>query len=341
MGEPLLEIRGLITSYSARGGLFGGELQAVAGVDLDVAAGETLGLVGESGSGKTSIARSIVRLVPPKAGTIKFEGRDLATLRPAELRRLRRNVQMIFQDPYASLNPRMTVRQLVGEGWEIHPDIVPRSQRQKELGRLLELVGMNPDHADRYPHQFSGGQRQRIGIARALAVRPRLLVCDEPVSALDASIQAQIINLLVDLQKELGLAYLFISHDLGVIRRVSDRIAVMYLGRIVETGPVEDVYLQPTHPYTLALLSATLPHRPWQSGRMERIILRGDVPSALDPPSGCRFRTRCWRAQALCAEVEPVLISRETGTSSACHFPITTWGDTASESNSKLQERSC
>jgi oligopeptide transport system ATP-binding protein len=233
-------------------------------------------------------------------------------------------VQMVFQDPYSSLSPRMTVRELVSEGWAIHADLVPQRERDAEVEKLLDLVGLDPAHANRYPHQFSGGQRQRIGIARALAVRPRLIVCDEPVSALDVSIQAQVLNILVDLQRRLGLAYLFISHDLRVIRHVSRRVAVMYLGKIVETSPVDVLFRSPSHPYSLALLSATLPHEPWAAQRQRRIILQGDVPSPTEPPSGCRFRTRCWLAQDVCAEREPSLEPRNGGAASACHFPLAT-----------------
>jgi len=325
MNPALLEVRHLVTTYIRRRGLLGRQhvdITAVADVDLTIREGQTIGLVGESGCGKTSVARSIVGLTRPESGEILLDGRDLLRMDPAELRRNRKSIQMVFQDPYSSLNPHMTVRELVSEGWEIHKELIRPEDRAAELQRLLEVVGIDPTQADRYPHQFSGGQRQRIGLARALAVRPRLLVCDEPVSALDVSIQAQVINLFVDLQRDLGLSYLFISHDLSIVRHVADSIAVMYLGRIVETGPVAPVYEKPTHPYTVALLSATLPRRPRRTSDSNRIVLHGDVPSPSDPPSGCRFRTRCWLAQAICAEVEPALVDRGTGHPTACHFPL-------------------
>jgi oligopeptide transport system ATP-binding protein len=333
MGSPrtvnpaLLEVRHLVTTYTRRRGLLGRQrvdITAVADVDLTIGEGQTLGLVGESGCGKTSVARSIVGLTRPESGEILLDGRDLLRMDPAELRRSRKSVQMVFQDPYSSLNPHMTVRELVSEGWEIHKELIKPQDRATELQRLLDVVGIDPSQADRYPHHFSGGQRQRIGLARALAVRPRLLVCDEPVSALDVSIQAQVINLFVDLQRDLGLSYLFISHDLSIVRHVAENIAVMYLGRIVETGPIASVYERPTHPYTVALLSATLPRRPRRTSDSGRIVLHGDVPSPSDPPSGCRFRTRCWLAQAICAEVEPALVDRGTGHPTACHFPLNT-----------------
>ncbi|GAA3567510.1 dipeptide ABC transporter ATP-binding protein [Nonomuraea rosea] len=325
--EPLLELTDLVTSYRLRAGIgrAGGEVRAVAGVSLTVRAGETVGLVGESGCGKSTIARTIVGLVRPAAGRVLFEGRDLATLPAKELRRLRREIQLIFQDPYAALNPRMTVAALIKEAWRIHPGLVPRERWDEEVRALLGRVGLRPEHAGRYPHQFSGGQRQRISIARALAVRPRLIVCDEAVSALDVSVRAQILNLLQELQRDLGVAYLFISHDLGVVRHLCDRVAVMYLGKIVESGSKESLYGGPSHPYTQALLSAAPSLDDWRDGGRDgghgEIVLTGDVPSPLNPPSGCRFRTRCWRAEDRCREEEPALIDRDTGHPVACHFP--------------------
>ncbi|HUR04756.1 MAG TPA: dipeptide ABC transporter ATP-binding protein [Nonomuraea sp.] len=324
-GPPLLELVDLVTAYRLRGGLgrSGAEVRAVAGVSLDVRAGETVGLVGESGCGKSTIARTIVGLVRPASGQVLFEGRDLAALPAKELRRLRQDVQLVFQDPYASLNPRMTVAALIKEAWRIHPGIVPRDRWDEEVRSLLDRVGLRPEHAGRYPHQFSGGQRQRVSIARALAVRPRLIICDEAVSALDVSVRAQILNLLEELRRDLGVAYLFISHDLGVVHHICDRVAVMYLGKIVEIGSKENVYQRPSHPYTQALLSAAPSLDDWRDGGRQEIVLSGDVPSPLNPPSGCRFRTRCWRAQDRCRDEEPVLLDRGTGHPVACHFPET------------------
>ncbi|GAA5137486.1 ABC transporter ATP-binding protein [Pseudonocardia adelaidensis] len=320
--EPLLSVRDLHTTFPIRSALLRrpvGAVQAVAGVSFDLAPGRTLGLVGESGSGKSTLARTVIGLERPTSGQVLFQGRDLTTVPAAEMRRLRRDIQMIFQDPYASLNPRRTVEQIVGEAWEIHSGVVPRQRWAAEVRELLERVGLDPTHADRYPHQFSGGQRQRIGIARALALRPKLVICDEAVSALDVSVQAQVLNLLQDLQRDLGLTYLFIAHDLSVVRHISDEIAVMYLGTVVEHAPRRELFERPTHPYTQALLSAAPVPRPWDQPERERILLQGDLPSPASPPSGCRFRTRCPKAAELCADRTPELVERH-GHPSACHF---------------------
>ncbi|MET7462194.1 dipeptide ABC transporter ATP-binding protein [Nonomuraea sp. NPDC005501] len=336
--EPLLELTDLVTGYRVRSGIGrpGGQVRAVDGVSLTVRPGETVGLVGESGCGKSTIARTIVGLVRPSSGKVLFEGRDLTALPAKEMRRLRQEIQLIFQDPYAALNPRMTVAALIKEAWRIHPGLVPRERWDEEVRGLLSRVGLRPEHADRYPHQFSGGQRQRISIARALAVRPRLIVCDEAVSALDVSVRAQILNLLRELQRDLGVAYLFISHDLGVVRHLCDQVAVMYLGKIVETGSKEGVYQRPSHPYTQALLSAAPSLDDWRGDERGEIVLSGDVPSPLNPPSGCRFRTRCWRAQDRCRDEEPALVDRDTGHPVACHFPeaVPTPSTTAAETAS-------
>jgi oligopeptide transport system ATP-binding protein len=321
--SPLLSVRDLHTSFPLRSSVLRrtvGQIQAVSGVSFDVMPGGTLGLVGESGSGKSTVARTIVGLEKASSGSIVFEGEELTSLPKASMRRVRRQLQMIFQDPYASLNPRATVEQIITEAWEIHPDVVPRNRHRTEARDLLERVGLNPDHARRYPHQFSGGQRQRIGIARALALRPKLVICDEAVSALDVSVQAQVLNLLADLRRDLGLAYLFIAHDLSVVRHISDQVAVMYLGRIVETAAQDELFTRPIHPYTQALLSAVPDPKPWTRPPREQIIIGGDVPSPADPPSGCRFRTRCWKAEDICATTEPPLEIRLGQHPAACHF---------------------
>jgi len=262
-----------------------------------------------------------VGLEKPTSGAINVRGEDMVRLSGGALRRARRHIQMVLQDPYTSLNPRMTVGDIIGEPFEIHPEVTPRKGREKAVQDLLDIVGLNPEHINRYPHQFSGGQRQRIGIARALALKPEIIVCDEPVSALDVSIQAQVINLLEGLQSELGLSYIFIAHDLSVVRHISDRVAVMYLGKIVEVGNDHEIYEQPTHPYTQALLSAVPVPDPRLRGRRDQIVLEGDVPSPANPPSGCRFRTRCWKAQEVCAEEVPALVPRDRSPHpSACHF---------------------
>ncbi|MGM8366367.1 ABC transporter ATP-binding protein [Virgibacillus sp. W0181] len=322
-GEPILDVADLETSFPIKGGLLKkkiGEIQAVSKVNFTINPGETLGLVGESGCGKSTVARTIVGLEKSTSGHIYFEGKDLTKITSREMRLLRKDVQLIFQDPFASLHPKMTVKELIQEPWQVHTDVVEKKDWDKEVIKLMELVGLNPDSRHNYPHQFSGGQCQRICIARALALRPKLIICDEAVSALDVSIQAQILNLLQDLQKELGLAYLFISHDLSVIRHICDRIAVMYLGKIVETGDRNEIFHAPSHPYTQALLSAVPISEPWSIITREEIILEGDIPSPANPPSGCRFRTRCWKAQEICKVEEPELISRDGGHLSACHF---------------------
>ena len=323
--EPLLRVEDLVTHFPlTRGILFKrtvGHVRAVDGVTFDLSPGETLGLVGESGCGKSTVAKTVLRLVEPTSGHAWFAGEDIFAMSPGRLRRLRRELQIIFQDPYSSLNPRMTVGDIVNEAWEVHPDVVPKGERRRRLGELLERVGLDPDHRTRYPHQFSGGQRQRIGIARALALRPRVLICDEPVSALDVSVQAQVVNLLEELQEEFGFAYVFIAHDLSIVRHISDRVAVMYLGRIVEFGDEDDVYERPTHPYTQALLSAAPVPDPARRSVGNRIRLEGDLPDPADPPSGCNFRTRCFKAQPRCAEEDPALVDRfGHGHPSACLF---------------------
>jgi oligopeptide transport system ATP-binding protein len=325
MSDVVLETKDLVKHFPlTRGILFKkqiGAVRAVDGISLQLGRGETLGIVGESGCGKSTLAKLLVGLETPSSGSILVHGKDVAGRSRAETRQARRNIQLVMQDPYTSLNPRMTVGDLVGEPYEIHPEVAPRGDRRRRVQELLDLVGLNPDHINRYPHQFSGGQRQRIGIARALALRPEIILCDEPVSALDVSIQAQVINLLEKLQEELGLSYIFIAHDLSVVRHIADRVAVMYLGKVVEIGTEDEIYERPTHPYTQALLSAVPLPDPTVRGLRDQIVLEGDVPSPADPPSGCRFRTRCWKAQDICAAEEPPLVVRsESAHPSACHF---------------------
>ncbi len=319
MSEPLLEVRGLRKYFPVGGGMFERPrmVRAVDGVDLVVPAAKTLGLVGESGCGKSTLGRLILRLIEADEGEIRFEGRDVRALGRSELRPLRRRMQIIFQDPYASLNPRMTIGETIGEGLLIHRICAP-DERERRVAELLETVGLRPEHAGRYPHEFSGGQRQRIGIARALALEPRLIVADEPVSSLDVSVQAQILNLLLELQKSLGIAYLFISHDLRVVRHLSDEVAVMYLGRIVERGDADALYENPQHPYTEALLSAV--PTPDPAPLRSRIVLSGDVPSPIDPPKGCPFHPRCPKAVDRCSSERPLLREVRSSHDSACHL---------------------
>ncbi len=325
MTENIIEVRDLVKHYPVtRGVVFKktiGHVKAVDGVSFDLKAGETLGVVGESGCGKSTLARVLMNLEKPTGGQVLYKGQDISKLSGGALRRLRRQIQLVMQDPYTSLNPRMTVGDLIGEPFEIHPEVAPRGSRRSKVKELLDLVGLNPEHINRYPHQFSGGQRQRIGIARALALRPEVIVCDEPVSALDVSIQAQVMNLLEKLQAEFGLSYVFIAHDLSVVRHLSDRVAVMYLGKMVEVGTEDEIYERPTHPYTQALLSAVPVPDPTVRESKAIIRLQGDVPSPVSPPSGCRFRTRCWKAQDVCAQEVPLLQIRPgSDHPSACHF---------------------
>ncbi len=316
---PLLSLENVYKFFPVRKSFYAAgtlRVHAVDGVSIDVPPGKTVGLVGESGCGKTTLGRMAIRLIPPDAGRVVFEGRDITTLTGEELRRTRSKMQIIFQDPYSSLNPRMRVRDIVGEGWRVHG--IARGAEAREMAwRLLRRVGLSADAADRYPHEFSGGQRQRIGIARAIALSPRLVVADEPVSALDVSVQAQILNLLRDIQEEYGMAYLFVSHDLRVIRHMSDTVAVMYLGKLMEVSPSADLFREPLHPYSRSLLSAV----PVPGGApRERIVLAGEIPSPIHIPPGCRFHTRCFMAQGICGEVSPLLRECAPGRYAACHF---------------------
>jgi oligopeptide/dipeptide ABC transporter ATP-binding protein len=323
--EPLVRVAGVKKHFPITQGIIFqrevGRVHAVDGVDLEVYPGETLGVVGETGCGKSTLARLICRLLPVTSGTIEFDGQDITNLKGNPLRLLRREIQMIFQDPYSSLNPRKRVGAIIGDPFEIH-GIADGNDRKKRVQELMEVVGLNPEHYNRFPAEFSGGQRQRIGVARALALRPKLIICDEPVSALDVSIQAQVVNLLEDLQEEFHLTYVFIAHDLSVVRHVSDRVAVMYLGKVVELADARRLYDEPKHPYSGALLSAVPVPDPDRVQERKRVILLGDVPSPIDPPSGCRFHPRCPKAQERCVHEEPPLERKASGDLAACHFPL-------------------
>jgi len=325
LGEPLMQVRNLVKHFPITRGIViqrkVGAVQAVDGVSFDVNRGETLGIVGETGCGKSTTARVMMRLLEASSGEVLFEGQDITHLKGARLKAIRRDMQMIFQDPYSSLNPRKTVGSIIGQPFAIHGLEKGKGERKRAVQELMETVGLNPEHYNRYPHEFSGGQRQRIGVARALALKPKLLIADEPVSALDVSIQAQVLNLLRDMQRQLGLTLVFIAHDLSVVRHMCDRVAVMYLGRVVEIGPGDALYDFPRHPYTGALLSA-VPVADPSARKDERTLLSGDVPSPANPPSACRFHTRCPKAQELCSVEDPPLEDKGTGTRAACHFPL-------------------
>jgi peptide/nickel transport system ATP-binding protein/oligopeptide transport system ATP-binding protein len=325
-GEPIMQVRDLVKHFPIHAGFFRrqvGAVQAVDGVSFDVMRGETLGIVGESGCGKSTTARLLLRLMEPTAGSIQFEGREIAHIKGAELKALRREMQMIFQDPYSSLNPRKTVGSIISDPFVIHGLHKEQGARKRAVQELMDTVGLNPEHYNRYPHEFSGGQRQRIGVARALALKPKVIIADEPVSALDVSIQAQVLNLLRDLQRELGITLIFIAHDLSVVRHMCDRVAVMYLGRIVELAGSDELYSHPRMPYTGALMSAVPVADPRLAAAKKRQVLSGDVPSPTNPPPGCRFHTRCWKAQEVCRNEDPPLDLKDGGNLAACHFPLT------------------
>jgi oligopeptide/dipeptide ABC transporter ATP-binding protein len=326
-GDALIEVRDLVKEFPIKGSYLVrrqlGAVHAVDGVTFDVLRGETFGIVGESGCGKSTTARLLMRLLEPTSGSVRFDGREIAGLSTKEIKPLRREMQMIFQDPYSSLNPRRTVGTIISEPFLIHGIHAGKAERKRAVQDLMDRVGLNPEHYNRYPHEFSGGQRQRIGVARALALRPKVIVADEPVSALDVSIQAQILNLLRDLQRDMGLTLIFIAHDLSVVRHMCDRVAVMYLGKIVELADSDQLYSHPRMPYTGALMSAVPVADPALAATKKRQLLAGDVPSPTNPPPACRFHTRCWKAQELCRTEEPLLEPKEGGNIAACHFPLT------------------
>ncbi|GLX70115.1 ABC transporter ATP-binding protein [Paenibacillus glycanilyticus] len=317
MSEPLVKVNNLRKYFNLGGGNI---LKAVNEIDFSIARGETVGVVGESGCGKSTAGRTILRLYEPTSGNVTFNGEDIYKMKGAKLKQMRRDMQMIFQDPYASLNPRMTITDVIGEALDIHGLAGSRAERKRKVEDLLDLVGLNPDHATRYPHEFSGGQRQRIGIARALAVDPKFIIADEPISALDVSIQAQVVNLMQDLQRKMGLTYLFIAHDLSMVKHISDRVAVMYLGKIVELAESSELYSSPAHPYTRALLSANPIPDPEIEATRERIVLAGDLPSPINPPTGCQFHTRCPMATEKCKTDEPKLVEVRKGHFASCHY---------------------
>jgi oligopeptide/dipeptide ABC transporter ATP-binding protein len=342
VSEVLLRVQDVVKHFPVQSGSLRRSrdfVHAVDGVRFEVKKGETIGLVGETGCGKSTLARCIARLYDLTSGSIEFEGRDISRLKPRHLGEVRREMQMIFQDPYGSLNPKRRVGSIIGDPFAIH-GISSGSERKKRVQEVMELVGLNPEHFNRFPAEFSGGQRQRIGVARALALKPKLVICDEPVSALDVSIQAQVLNLLADLQQQLGLTYIFISHDLSVVRHVSDRVMLMYLGKVVESGPSEEIYQRPRHPYSDALLSAVPLPDPRRMSERTRIVLEGDVPSPINPPTGCRFHPRCPKAEMRCVEEEPDLVARlgdSPAHTAACHFPVAE-GEDLSKAKPKLSE---